>query len=149
MRRSLLSLALVTALLPLSATTALGALPGGARKAPVYGPKIGTSGYSCSTGATPTPKRFGFVVLNTSGKELELSGELSLKRAGATYMVSDEQSPGNCFNSVPIGTVTTNGTGNGNFHFIVPRIPGSTKFWVYISNPTTGEELGSSAVALD
>jgi hypothetical protein len=151
MRRLFLSLALGMALFALTATTALGAPPvlGGAQKAPFYGPFPITS---CETGAIPTSQKFGFVVLNTSGNELELSGEISLKRAstvaaGFPFKVFVEQSPGLCPTGLAIGEVTINKQGNGNFHFIVPRFPGSTHFWVRLEG--VAEELASSAVTLD
>lgn len=149
MRRLLLSLALAVSLSALSASAALATLPGGAQKAPFYGPFPTTS---CETGALPTPQKFGFVVLNTSGNELELSGEISLKRAstafaGFGWKVFVEQSPGLCPSGLAIGEVTTNNQGNGNFHFIVPRIPGSTHFWIRLEG--VAEELAGPAVRLD
>jgi hypothetical protein len=147
MRRLFLSLALAVSLSALSASAALATLPGGAQKAPFYGP-FQTLVFPCETGAPPTPQKFGFVALNTSGNELELSGEISLKRAPLeTFKVFVEQSPGLCPSPLAIGEVTTNRQGNANFHFIVPRFPGSTHFWIELEGAR--EVLASSAVTLD
>jgi hypothetical protein len=139
------------ALLGLSASTALAAAPEGAQKAPLFGPNYTVSGFDCSTGAFPTPKTFGFVVLNTPGNEMTVTGEVALKRAAknTAYEVIDVQDIGGfCFNFV-VGTITTNNKGNGNLHFAVERLTGSTEFWVALWNVPGEEFLGNSAVELD
>lgn len=127
------------------------ASPEGARKAPLYGPNIIGSGYSCPTGATPTAATFGFVVLNTPGNDTVLSGEVSIKRASpnTTYSIADEQDPGNCTNITQIASVTTNGQGNANVHFQVPRMPSATEFWIGLESGGFTQVFGSAAVPLD
>jgi hypothetical protein len=152
MRRLLLPLTVALSLLGLSASTALAAAPEGAQKAPIFGPNASFSGITCETGAAPTPKTFGFVVLNTPGNEMTLSGEVALKRAASktTYIVFDEQGVGGTCFTFFAGEITTNKKGNGNLHFTNERVPGSTKFFVTIFNLSNVEEnYGSPAVELD
>ena len=123
----------------------------GAQKAPLYGPNIVSSGFSCSTGALPTTATFGFVVLNTPGKKGRLTGEVSIKGASpnTTYSLADEQAPGNCVNIIQLAMVTTNGQGNANVHFSVARIPSATRFWIGMEAGGFSEVYGSAAVPLD
>ena len=161
MRRLFLSFVLALALSALGATPALAqrhhegkGAPEGAQKAPMFGPNVEQSGFTCEGGANPTPKTFGFVVLNTPGNDTTLSGELALKRAApnTTYEVATEQSvvSPSCV-SIPtiVGTLTTNAKGNGNLHFTTERITEATKFWLVAPNATHTEFYGSSAVELD
>src|ERR1700751_1171272 len=154
MRRLLLSLALALALCALGASSGLAQAPEGAKKAPMFGPNVEESGFTCEGGANPTPKTFGFAVLNTPGNETTLSGTLALKRAApnTTYEVVTEQSvvSPSCV-SIPslVGTLTTNTKGNGNLHFTTERITEATKFWLVATNETFTEFYGSSAVELD
>ena len=148
MRRLLLPLALAS-LLGLTASTALAAAREGAEKAQIFGPNIFAK---CDTGAFPTSKTFGFVVLDTPGNDTTLSGEVALKHAKAntTYEVADQQDPGNCESlPVTVGTIMTNKKGNGNLHFTDLRIPTATEFFVIIFNSVTEELYGSRAVELD
>jgi hypothetical protein len=123
----------------------------GARKAPIFGPNLIASGFSCSLGALPTPDKFGFVVMNTSGHDRFVSGQVALKRAApnAIYGVALEQDPGGCLNLSPLGVITTNARGNGNLHFVAQRIPTATEFWVGVATEGFGEVFGSAALALD
>lgn len=151
MRRILKSLALALALSALGASSAVAAAPEGAQKAPLYGPKA-ESGFSCEAGVFPTPETFGFVVLNTPGDETTVSGEVVLKHAAPnnTYpLVFVEQAAGSfCTVANTVSTtLTTNGRGNANLHFKVPREATATEFWVGIGlEPGT---FGSPAVELD
>src|ERR1700739_4460558 len=89
MRRLLPALVLALSLSALGASSALAQAPEGAKKAPMFGPDVEDSGFTCEGGANPTPKTFGFVVLNTPGNDTTLSGTLGLKRAApkTTYEV--------------------------------------------------------------
>src|SRR5438552_7317219 len=119
MRRLLLPLTLAMSLFALYASTALAQAPEGAQKAPLYGPEA-ASGFSCEAGVFPTPKKFGFVVLNTPGNEATLSVEVALKRAAPNteYTVFVDQSTGPfCAFSPASSNITTNKKGNGNLHF--------------------------------
>ncbi len=152
MRRLLLSITLAMSMLGLSASTALAAAPEGAQKAPLFGPNVFASGITCESGAAPTPKKFGFVVLDTPGNEMTLTGEVALKRAASntTYGVFDAQDVGGLCSSFFAGEITTNKKGNGNLHFTGERIPGSTKFLVIMFNlANSAENYGSPAVELD
>lgn len=142
--------ALVVGMATIGVATA-GATREGARKAPLYGPNIFASGYSCSTGATPTTPTFGFVILNTPGDEGTLTGEVSIKGASpnTTYSLADEQDPGNCPNIVQFAMVTTNRQGNANVQFRVARRPSATRFWVGLEAGGFSQVYGSSAVPLD
>ena len=154
MRRLLVSFALTLALCAVGASSALAAAPEGAQKAPMFGPNVEQNGFTCEGGANPTPKTFGFVVLNTPGDETTLTGEFALKRAqpNTTYEVVTEQSvvSASCV-SIPtlVGTLTTNTKGNGNLYFTTERITAATKFWLAAANETRTEIYGSSAVELD
>jgi hypothetical protein len=151
MRRLLLSLALALALSAVGASSAVASAPEGAQKAPLYGPKA-ESGFSCEAGVFPTPETFGFVVLNTPGKETTVRGEVVLKHAAPdnTYpVVFVQQVAGSlCTVANTVSTAfTTNERGNANLHFRVPREATATKFWVGIGlEPGT---FGSPAVELD
>jgi hypothetical protein len=142
--------ALVVVVVTIGVGTA-GAAPEGAQKAPFYGPNIVSSGFSCSRGATPTAATFGFVVLNTPGKDGTLTGEVSIKGASpnTTYSLADEQDPGNCVNLIQFAMVTTDGQGNANVHFSVARIPSATSFWIGFETAGFSQVYGSSAVPLD
>jgi hypothetical protein len=152
MRRLLLSFALAASLSALGASSALAQAPEGAQKAPLYGPEA-ASGFSCEAGVFPTPKTFGFVVLNTPGSEATVGGEIALKRAAPNteYSAFVEQATGPfCTGSPASRNITTNKKGNGNLHFSVERMPTATKFWVAIeSTSNASETIGSSSVELD
>ena len=142
--------AIVGAIATIGVATA-GAAPEGAQKAPLYGPNIVSSGFSCSTGAAPTAAKFGFVVLNTPGEDGRLTGEVSIKGASAntTYSLADEQDPGDCVNIIQFAMVTTNGQGNANVHFSIARIHSATSVWVGLEAEGFSQVLGSSAAPLD
>jgi hypothetical protein len=152
MRRLLLSLALAASLSALSASSALAQAPELAQKAPLYGPEAATA-FSCEAGVFPTPKKFGFVVLDTPGNEGTVSGEIALKRAAPNteYVgIFVDQSTGSLCTPSPIATsITTNKKGNGNLHFSVERVPSATKFWVGMTSASSSETIGSSSVELD
>jgi hypothetical protein len=152
MRRLLLSFALAMSLSAVGASTALAEAPEGAQKAPLFGPHLFAD--TCEGGATPTPKTFGFAILDTPGNELTLTGEVALKRAvpNTTYQVNAVQSPvPSLFCATAVGTITTNRKGNGNLHFTVARELGATKFSVkaFPAAAIFREEYGSPAVELD
>jgi hypothetical protein len=152
MRRLLLSFALAAPLSALGASSALAQAPEGAQKAPLYGPEVGNA-WSCEAGAFPTPKKFGFVVLDTPGNEATVSAQVALKRAAPNteYSVSVAQNiPFACAFAPASSNITTNKKGNGNLHFSVERMPTATKFWVAIeSTSNASETIGSSSVELD
>jgi hypothetical protein len=147
MRRFLLSLGLAVSVSALSAGTALAQAPEGAQKAPIFGPNVFSSGFSCEGGAVATPKTFGFTVMDTPGNETTVNGVVALKRAApkTEYFAEVVQNPP-CA-GVFAGTITTNKKGNGNLHFNVERIAGSTQFWILAFGE--GQELASSSVELD
>ncbi len=158
MRRLLLSIALAVSMSALYASPALArrgrhhgsrGAPQGAQKAPLFGPFSPSQPVSCSTGAEPTPKTFGFAVLNTPGDETTLSGEVALKHAtpNATYNVVVVQ--GVCLAFTPVGEITTNGQGNGNLEFTTARNPAAKTFIVNVENTAAPEEFISPAVELD
>src|SRR5262249_752200 len=109
MRRLLLSLALTLTLSAVGASSALAEAPEGAQTAPLFGPNPQVP--VCEIGAEPTPKTFGFVVLDTPGDESTLTGEVALKHAApdATYGVEVFQvSSGACIAAPLVGEITTN-----------------------------------------
>jgi hypothetical protein len=152
MRRLFLSFSLALALSALGASSALAEAPEGAQKAPLYGPEAANA-FSCEAGVFPTPKTFGFVVLNTPGNEATVSGEIALKHAAPNteYVgVFVDQSTGPFCTPSPTGAnITTNKKGNGNLHFSVERVPTATKFWVGMTSASGSETIGSSSVELD
>ena len=150
MRKLLLSFALATSLVALSASPALaqghhhgGKGHKGAQKAPLYGPNPGAP---CPTGATATPQTFGFAVLNLPGDKTMVTGEVALKHGApkTTYKVELAQDEPGC-NTTPVGELKTNAKGNGNLHFSTERVPGTTKFFIGVLGP---EEFSSPAVEL-
>jgi hypothetical protein len=151
MRRLLLSFALAASLSALGASSALAQAPEGAQKAPLYGPKAG-NGFSCEAGVFPTPKTFGFVVLDTPGNEATVSAQVALKRAAPNteYSVFVAQNiPFGCVNIPASSNITTNKQGNGNLHVTVERVPTADKFWVGVASTSSQETIGSSSVELD
>jgi hypothetical protein len=151
MRRLVLSLALALTLSAVGANSALAAAPEGAQKAPLFGPHAEGE----CVEVTPTPKTFGFAILDTPGNEMTLSGEVALKGAApnATYEVTAGQETPTFCPGFLLGTITTNKEGNGNLHFTVPREPTATRFSVELireSAPGRPEEIfGSPGVELD
>ena len=131
--------------------------PQGAAKEPLFN----TGVFTCSTGAIPTPTTFGFVILNTHGpadafgNDSVVSAEVVIKNGipNATYQIFLAQHIGNCPNMVSVGTVTTNGQGNGNGHAEVSRISTARNFWVAavdLAHPSDPRSiLASSAATLD
>ena len=76
------------------------------------------------SGGTPTQ---GFAVIKLSSDGTVISAQVSLKDAvpNATYAVHIDQTPrGPCRASV--GTIQTNGQGNGNASVSAPLAPGTT-----------------------
>jgi hypothetical protein len=151
MRRLLLTFVLVMSLSAVGASSALAEAPEGAQKAPLFGPRAADA-FSCEGGVAPTPETFGFVVLNTPGKDTTVSAQVSLKGAAPNteYKVFVAQDTGPlCPFSFSTSNLTTNKKGNGNLHFTVERVPTATKFWVGIESFHIGETFGSPAVELD
>jgi hypothetical protein len=149
MRRLLVPLTLAMSVFALSASTALAAAPEGAQKASLYD-IVGKEG-NCTTGFPAVGATHGFVVLNTPGDESVVTGEVSLKRGSpnTTYNVFLYQDIILC-NFALVATLQTNGQGNGNAHFEVPRNPVATDFFVAVLHKSPPiSEFGSPAVELD
>ena len=84
------------------------------------------------SGGTPTQ---GFAVIKLSPDGTVISAQVSLKDAvpNATYAVHIDQTPrGPCRASV--GTIQTNGQGNGNASVSAPLAPGTTDAAVFANN---------------
>jgi len=84
------------------------------------------------SGGTPTQ---GFAVIKLSPDGTVISAQVSLKDAvpNATYAVHIDQTPrGPCRASV--GTIQTNGQGNGNAYVSAPLAPGTTDAAVFANN---------------
>src|ERR1700740_265478 len=152
MRRLFLPFARALPLSALGASSALAEAPEGAQKAPLYGPEAANA-FSCEAGVFPTPKTFGFAVLNTPGNEATVSGEIALKHAAPNTeyigVFVDQSTGALCTPSPVTGVITTNKKGNGNLHFSVERVPSATKFWVGMTSASGTETIGSSSVELD
>ena len=118
-------------------------------------------GYTCAGGALKTTDGpYGFVILNTnaSGK---LVVEFALKGAtpNATFnlYINQVDIANGCTIQTPNlkGQLTTNGRGNGNAHFNLPRWVDADKFWVSAMElpmpyyPIHGLMLRSESVLLD
>lgn len=94
---------------------------------------------SAPTGGSPN----GFVILNAPGKSGDTSkilGEVSLKKAPGTYTVELSVGDDNC---MPVGTLTTNDQGNGNFHVASPGTGGS--YYVVLRNVNDSSQSFASA----
>ena len=88
--------------------------------------------HSGMSGGTPTQ---GFAVIKLSPDGTVISAQVSLKDAvpNATYAVHIDQTPrGPCRASV--GTIQTNGQGNGNASVSAPLAPGTTDAAVFANN---------------
>ncbi|HEV2980649.1 MAG TPA: hypothetical protein VGX51_04405 [Solirubrobacteraceae bacterium] len=152
MSRFRLSIIPALALSALGVSSALAAAPKGAQKAPIYGP---SPELTCQGGAAPTPKTFGFVVLNTPGNETTVSGKVVLRHAppNATYklvVVGSSSDGGTCGPiSEGILRLTTNKKGNGTLHFngVKREEPVMVRFTVQLF--TESEQFASSSVELD
>jgi len=118
-------------------------------------------GYTCAGGALKiNDGPYGFVILNTdaSGK---LIVEFALKNATANadfkLYVNQVDIDNTCTIKFPniVGELTTNGQGNGNAHFDLPRWVGADNFWVSAMElpmpyyPIHGLMLRSETVVLD
>ena len=117
-------------------------------------------GWTCEGGALKTDDGpYGFVILNTNASG-ELIVEFALK--GATekatfdlYVNQVDIDNGCTFRPVSerlVGQLTTNGRGNGNAHFNLPRWADADKFWVSameLPKPYSGQCLRSQPVVLD
>jgi hypothetical protein len=150
MRRLLLSLALALTVSGVGAGSALAEAPEEAQTAPLYGPV--PRGITCPTGGTPTPKTFGFAVLNTPGNEARLTGEVVLNHAApkTTYRVDVVPVTSFvCFEFSPVGEITTNKQGNGNLHFRTVHDPTTNGAFVTVENALQTERFISPAVELD
>jgi hypothetical protein len=150
MSKFLLSITLALTLSALGASSALAAAPKGAQKAPIYGPN---PELTCQGGASPTPKTFGFVVLNTPGNETTVSGKVVLRHVApnATYYLVVAGSSSDGATCGPISEnllLTTNKKGNGTLHFNVAREnPAMVLFTVQLI--TESGQFTSSSVELD
>src|SRR4051812_28325392 len=92
-------------------------------------------GPSTSNSAQPN----GFAILNSTGKPLSLDsivGEVSLKNGdpGATYTVFLQRQSMNSNNScgMMVGTITTNGQGNGNAHVSSMETSNTDQYWIVL-----------------
>jgi hypothetical protein len=139
--------------LRLGARSALAEAPDRAQTAPLFGPIPGAN--EVCEGGVPTPKAFGFVVLNTPGNETTLSGEVALKNAKPKYRIPRQGCPddlrprGVGCTLKTVGTITTNKNRNGNLHFTDGRLPGTTSFNVAVVTLSFLEIFESAAVELD
>ena len=137
--------------------------PEGAAKEPLLDNTFFLLSVTCPGGSSaPTPS-VGFVILNSHpplnsvGQDSTVSAEVVVKGAipNATYAVYLIQDPGNCPNVLSVGTIATNGEGNGNAHAEVSRIPGAMTFWVIVFDEpeflllTPKSLLASPAATLD
>jgi hypothetical protein len=152
MRLALLTLTLAVALVALAASAALAAAPEGPQQRPLFGPEVTDS---CARGGFPTPKTFGFVVLNTpETTESTVIGRVVLTEAtpNAKFAVDlvEGERPEKC-QSLAVGKVATNGLGNAGLKFRHGRRAGTTIFWVSVheESPRRKDVLASPAVALD
>ena len=98
---------------------------------------------SCSTGGDVSASTFGFVNINPQNGNLQIEVAVKGGTPNASYDIYVNQDPGGC-PTVAIGTLTTNGQGNGNVHLSVPQVSGATNFWV--SAVGGGQVLRSPAV---
>ena len=132
----------------------------GAAKMPLYN-STGEKdvGWTCASGALKTDEGpYGFVILNTNTSG-ELIVEFALKGAieNATFdlYVNQVDTINGCTIQAPNlkGELTTNGRGNGNAHFNLPRWANADRFWVSAMEqtvpPYSGQCLRSVAVVLD
>ena len=137
--------------------------PEGARKEPLLDNTLPIFLATCPGGSSaPTPS-VGFVILNSHpplnavGQDSMVSAEVVVQGGipNATYTIHVIQDPGNCPNVLSVGTVTTNGQGNGTGHAEVSRIPGAMTFWVIVIDEpdflflTPKSLLASPAATLD
>jgi hypothetical protein len=124
------------------------AVGAGAAKEPLWDSR----GHTVEGGATMTNDAYGFVILNT-----DESGELIVQFAlkGATANAVFRLYVNQIVNSViqrpnEVGSLKTNGQGNGNAHFNLSREVGADKFWVTAHDPYPCTlVLRSKAVVLD
>lgn len=163
--KKVIAIALVVVLvLTLSASAVFAAPPegAGATKMPLWN-STGEAGvgYTCAGGALKTTDGpYGFVILNTNASG-ELIVEFALKGAtpNATFnlYVNQVDIANGCTIQTPNlkGQLTTNGRGNGNAHFNLPRWVDADKFWVSAMElpmpyyPIHGLMLRSESVVLD
>jgi hypothetical protein len=150
MRKLFTVATLVAALSLIAASFGSAGGPSGAGKSPIY--DSGFAGWTCPTGAvTTTVGTFGFVVLNTDDSgDLIAQVVLQHVRPNATYFVFVNQFPGDC-PTPATGTITTNDEGNGTGHFVEPRNPLATAFWIsaLTFGPPIAQGIHSRAVVLD
>ena len=85
------------------------------------------------SGGTPTQ---GFAVIKLSPDGTVISAQVSLKDAvpNATYAVHIDQTPGGLACRASVGTIQTNGQGNGNASVSAPLAPGTTDAAVFANN---------------
>lgn len=100
--------------------------------------------WSCANGATSTNTPVdGFANINPQGDKVGV--EYALKGAQPNekyYLYLSDQSCHFQF----VGSLTTNGQGNGNGHIAVPQIQGATNYWVYAYNHNFTQYLLTPAV---
>ena len=100
--------------------------------------------WSCANGATSTTTPIdGFANINPQGATVGVEYALKGAQQNETYYLylSDQS----CHFQF-VGSLTTNGQGNGNGHIDVPQIAGATKYWVYAYNHNFTQYLLTPAV---
>jgi hypothetical protein len=119
------------------------------QSAPIYGPNIFVSGFSCPGGATPTTNKFGTVVFNLEGQDNALVDVVVHLRGASPntiYGLALQQDPGGCPVLVQDAVVTTNAQGNADAHYQKPKVPTATHLWEGIAKSGFTEVYGSPAV---
>jgi len=111
-------------------------------------------GYICAVGALKTDDGpYGFVILNTDASGM-LIVQFALKGAtpNAVFTLYINQIvDDNCTFPNMVGTLITNGQGNGNAHFNLPHLVNADKFWVSAIDWDSVQilKLRSVAIVLD
>ena len=129
MRKALL-LASVAVMAVSAATTASAGGNGAERSG--LSPQAGSSTDQCVEGSGAGSN--GFAIVNAPGKPGDarfVNGEVSLKDGtpNTVYVVSLSTDGGDC---MPVGMITTNGQGNGNYH-LNSATTGGGSFYVVLS----------------
>lgn len=153
MRRVFLMLVLAGVVAVLVAPAALAGQSGqGAQKAPLFeGQWLVNS--NCADGASDTGATFGFVVMNVDGDGRFIL-TVSVKRAApdTRYSVwstsADDALLGICSGTPLLGYLTTNGQGNGQFHFKLDGVGEAHNVWIILEGGSPFRRFQSPAVSL-
>jgi hypothetical protein len=97
---------------------------------------------------------FGFAILNTNGKpgsSKAVLGEISIKGGtpNGMYAAMLEMVNGSSCAATGVGTISTNGQGNGNGHIDQLAGMGAGDYYVFLCNMSGGPDLASGRVTLD